>query len=279
MKSVPLRRRILLLVAAGIVPVAVMSAVALVALFVQQRQQAERAALEIARALATAVDAELRRSTAVLEVLSTDSTLDMGDIPGFSERALRTLGTQPYWGRVLLARPDATPLLNTGVEQGRAIPPVVEPQSFRQAVQTMKPVIGNIARGQRGEFMVPIRMPVVRNGELKYVLTAVITPNAILDIVRRQRVPNDWTVSVFDSRNMRVARNRSNDEYLGTAAAPSLAEIMDGKAEGTGYTRVLEGDMAFSAFVRVRDTGWTVAMSVPPQFVLSGARNSLIAYG
>src|SRR5947207_3404797 len=166
MKSVPLRRRIFLLVAAGILPVAIMSALALVALFVQQRQQAERAGLEIARALATAVDAELRRSVAVLEVLSTSTVLDFGDVPGFSERALRTLGTQPFWRRIILARPDGTPVLNTGVEPGASLPPIVDDDSFRRVVRTKRPLVGSLTRGRRGEPMVPIRVPVLRNGDL-----------------------------------------------------------------------------------------------------------------
>ena len=63
---VPLRRRLFLLAAVAIVPLAAMSGLGLLAMVQQHREQAERAGLDVTRALATAVDAELRRSTAVL---------------------------------------------------------------------------------------------------------------------------------------------------------------------------------------------------------------------
>ena len=69
-RSVPLRRRLLLLAVAGMLPIALMSGVALVAIFYQQRAQAERAGLEISRALSIAIDAELQRSFSALKVVS-----------------------------------------------------------------------------------------------------------------------------------------------------------------------------------------------------------------
>jgi len=67
----PLRRRLFLLAAAGIVPLLIMSGIGLYALAQQQRIQAERIGLELARALATAVDAELRSSMSVVQSLAT----------------------------------------------------------------------------------------------------------------------------------------------------------------------------------------------------------------
>src|SRR3954463_5823289 len=80
MRTVSLRRRLLLLAAAGILPLAAMSGIALWALVQQQRVQAEGAALELARALGTAVDAELRRSISVLEALAVSLHLDRGEL-------------------------------------------------------------------------------------------------------------------------------------------------------------------------------------------------------
>src|SRR5476649_2655565 len=47
MKSVPLRRRLILLAAVGILPLAIMSGVSLIALFKEQRDQGGQAGLEI----------------------------------------------------------------------------------------------------------------------------------------------------------------------------------------------------------------------------------------
>lgn len=78
-------------------------------------------------------------------------------------------------------------------------------------------------------------MPVLRDGELRYILTAVIKPEQILDVVRRQRVPNDWVISVFDGNGLRVARSRAHEQNLGGRAAVSLQKLMaDGAEEGVG---------------------------------------------
>src|SRR5919197_6119175 len=57
MRSVALRTRLLYLAAAAFVPLALMSGLSVFALLHQQRQQTERASIELTRALSTAVDA------------------------------------------------------------------------------------------------------------------------------------------------------------------------------------------------------------------------------
>lgn len=71
MRNVPLRRKLLLLALVGILPLATTSGIGLYALVKQQREQAQQSGLEVARALATAVDAALGESVSVLEVLAT----------------------------------------------------------------------------------------------------------------------------------------------------------------------------------------------------------------
>src|SRR5439155_26719568 len=82
----PLRRRLFLLAATGIVPLLVMSGIGLYALAQQQRIQAERIGLQLPRALATAVDAELPRSISVVQSLATALALARDDPSGFQER-------------------------------------------------------------------------------------------------------------------------------------------------------------------------------------------------
>src|SRR5436190_314054 len=146
--------------------------------------------------------------------------------------------------------------------------------------QHREQVVGSISRGPRGEFGVPVRVPVVRGGELRYVLTGVIRPEIILEVLKRQRVPDDWVVSVFDANGLRVARSRAHDTYLATPASPSLQQLLGrGVAEGSGVTRALEGDEVYSAFTRLADSGWTVAIGVPVSVVQAGAMRSMAALG
>ena len=91
MARVALRKHLLVLAIASILPLAILSGIGLLALFDQQRGDAERKALEITRALATAVDAELQRSISVLKVLGAAGSLQRLDIAAFAITARRAL--------------------------------------------------------------------------------------------------------------------------------------------------------------------------------------------
>ncbi len=274
----PLRRRLFLLVAAGIAPVALVSGIALLAFFYQQREQAHRAGLEITRALATAVDAETRRTIAVLEAIATSQVLDTDDLAAFQGRAQRVLATQPHWRVIILALPDGTPVLNSRYPAG-PLPALAEMESFQRVVNERRPVVGDLARGYRGEWAVPIRVPVERGGKLRYVLTAAVSPDGFVEIVQRQRVPTDWVVSIFDGQNQRVARSR-DAQFLAAPPAPALKTLLDtGQPEGTGFTRTMEGEPIYTAYSRLADPRWTIAIGLPVGMVESAAWKSLAVYG
>ena len=279
MRTVPLQQRLFLLAAAAIVPLAAMSGVALLAVARQHQIQIERSALEVTRALATAVDGELRRSIAVLEALAISPSLDSGDLKRFYGATQRVLESRPTWYTVILVHPSGRQLINARRPFGAELPPLVEKESFERLLETRRPVIGYLAAGPEGVRVVPIRVPVIRNGELRYVLTAAVKPDGVLDVINRQRVPQDWVISVFDGKGMRVARSRAHQQFLGTAAAPSLREQMaSGEAEGAGMTRTLEGDAVYSAYSRLADSGWSVAIGIPRSVVNTGVYGAVAVY-
>jgi signal transduction histidine kinase/CheY-like chemotaxis protein len=278
--AVPLRRRLFLLVVAGMLPVAAMSGIGLLALEHQQRKQVERVGLELARALATAVDAELRGIGSVLEVLATSVSLDHYDRPAFLARARRVLDTQPHWAAVVLADPSGIRLADTSFPPDTPLPPLAEPSSVETVRRTRAPAVGSLAREGPGTLHFAVRVPVVRQGELRYVLSADVKPDAILAVIRRHPVPGDWVISIFDADGRRVARSRAHEESLGGLGSPSLQALMAGTAdEGVGRTYALEGDRIYTSFSRIRPSGWSAAPGIPAGLVEGAARGSRAVYG
>src|SRR5258706_4268679 len=208
--GVALRRRLLLVVAAAMLPVALVSGLALFALRKDQLAQAERASIELSRALSTAVDAELQRSVSVLQVLASAPALDRNELQRLDSVMRRVLADNPDWYSIILADLGGKPLLNARVPSGAKLPPIIERKSFARTVETRQPVVGDLAEGPAGALYVPVRVPVLRNSEPRYVLSAVVRPDGILDVVKRQRVPPDWVVSGFDGNRARVARPRQH---------------------------------------------------------------------
>src|SRR5262245_26281851 len=220
-----------------------MSGFALYALAQQHRVQAEGVGLEFARAIATAVDAQLRSTISVLEALATTFTLDRLDLPAFHDRARRILDTQPYWAAVSLADPSGTQLFDTRYRHEGSLPPLTERESFEHVVRMRTPAVGNLAPNPDGILLFPVRVPVLRNRELRYVLTAIVRSEEIRDVVLRHGVPGDWVISIFDANGRRVARSRAHQENLGGEAAPTLRALMTARGrEGFGLTYSLEGE-------------------------------------
>ena len=281
MRVKPLRRRLLALAAAGIVPIAVMAGIGLYALIAEDREQVARTGLELTRALASAIDAELSSSISLLQGSAISPALDEGDLQRYRVSMARILATRPDWITLTLADPLGRQIANPRRPAGEKLPSVVDLPSLQAAVRTSAPVIGGLSAGPRGDYAIPVRVPVIRDGEVRYVLTAAMKPDAFLAVLQRQRLPEDWVVSVFDANNMRVARSRRHTEFFNQPPSPSLIELLESShgLEGTGITRALEGDEIYTAFTRSRLSGWTIAIGVPASSVDAGAWRSLAAYG
>jgi hypothetical protein len=280
MRPGSLRSRLFLLLMLAIVPLAVMAGVALVAQVLEHRRQTERSAVEVTRELSSAVDAELGTSWAALQALGTADALESADMTQFRDRARRVLATRPEWSAVLLADAQGRMLTSTSHPVGGPLPGLAERESFDAALHSRAPVVGRLAPGPRGALRVPARVPVLRGGEVRFVLTAVLKPEAIVAVVLRHHLPESGVIAVFDTAGIRVARSQSHEAYIGQPASPTLARLLAaGAPEGTGVTDAMEGTPLFTAYARSPVTGWTVATGIPLEALAAAPYRALLAYG
>src|SRR5262249_19064931 len=93
----PLRRHLLLLLLAAMVPVLVYATVMVVAFGRGERASTERGLRGTTRALTLAVDREIETSIKALEALAASLHLDTDDYNTFERHAGRVLPTQPGW--------------------------------------------------------------------------------------------------------------------------------------------------------------------------------------
>jgi signal transduction histidine kinase/CheY-like chemotaxis protein len=275
-----LRQRLIILIAVAIFPLAMMAGGGLYFLARQQGTQAERVGVELARSVANAVDTELNRSITVLETLATTTTLDSGDLTAFRQRALRVLPTQPSWAAIVLADPGGNRLVDTRLAPGSPMQPTLEPDSFGRVVESRRAAVGNLANRPQEGWVFPVRVPVLREGEVKYVLSALVAAEAIHQLLLRQHVADDWVISIVDARGRRVARSRAHAENLGGQLSPSAAQLIaSGTSEGFGVTETLEGDRIYTPFARLQPSGWVAVLGFPTALAETAARQSLAAYG
>ena len=232
--------------------------------------------MERARAVLTAVDAQLNSSVTTLQALAGSRNLENDDLRSFYDVATRVLKTQSDWLTINLASPDGQQVANTKRPFGEKLPMIVEQSSFHKALRTGKPVIGQLAQGpiiQEKAFV--IRVPVIRDGVVKYVLSAVVNPESIGALLVAQRLPHDWIGGVLDGNRRIVSRTVDPERSFGRLASESLRVALDSGSEGWFEGKTIENRNVYTAYNRSEFSGWTFAIGIPDSVVEASYQSSL----
>src|SRR5512140_1556541 len=194
-----IRTHLLLLVVAAVVPVFAFAMLVSVALVRYERDTQRNGAMDQARAMITAVDAELRGSIATLRALSASRALASGDLRGFHSSAARALRTQPGWLNINLSDPDGKQVVNVATEPGTPPAAPTDASDIARVVSTLEPQVGNVVVDKLlGQPGVPVRVPVVRDGKAVWVLTALVRPDAFRDLILQQHLAAGWVSGIVD---------------------------------------------------------------------------------
>ena len=262
--SLTLRQLMFLLTSLGLLPIAVIGAWGIHAAVERQQADLSHSIQALARALASAVDAELDTTLQSARALAAHPALAARDIPAFYGVAVGAVKSQSDWRGVILTDIDGKVLFKTSKPLGRADNVINDPVSLRAAMTTQRPVVGSIAKAPNGLAAVPIRVPVVADGRLQYVVTVALAPDRMLRILQNQKVPREWLVSVADAGGLRVARSRDQEKTVATPVGPFMAQLMQrGAPEATGVGRAIDGTEMLSTYSTVLEHGWTVAIGAP----------------
>lgn len=111
-------------------------------------------------------------------------------------------------------------VVNSVAPLGEPLPRAADPDVFARVIETRQPVIGDLRIGQiikQPGF--PVHVPVIRNGQVIYVLSALITSAAFGDVLRREpEVSDEWVRGVVDAGGVAGAA-RSSLSALGSSSA------------------------------------------------------------
>jgi signal transduction histidine kinase/ActR/RegA family two-component response regulator len=274
-----LRTYLALLLWGALLPVVVFSAV-MIALFAQQQQRAvEEGLLDTARALAVAVDRALDSAINTLEALATSRPLDTGDLAAFYEEARRVLPSQTGWITIALFAPDNRQLLNLRAPVGAALPPG-HGTSVADIVRTREPGVADLFVGRMSQRQVlGVLVPVLRGGEVRYVLGASFDPAVFSDLLADRNLPPGSLATVIDRNGVVVAHSRRPEAYVGRPGSPALVQRLRESREGTTRGPDLEGPVLYFAFSRTSLSGWSVAFGIPAAPIDARLRRSLAIVG
>ncbi len=234
-----------------------------------ERATFRRGAIERTRAIMTAVDSELKASITTLKALATSDELDRDDLRGFYDVAMRVFLSQRDWTTINIGDASAHRLMDLLYPFGSGdLPPIAEEESVRRVFDTQTPAIGNLVLGPTsGNLDFGIRVPVVRNGRSKYVLSAVVKPAVIGALLAKQEIPSGWVLAVIDARGGIVARTLEHEHTVGQPAVADLRAALGESPEGWRRGRSREGEDVYRAYTRSPFSGWSVSLNVPAAVV------------
>ena len=268
-----IRSHLLLLALAAVLPVLAFGVFVSVALVRYERETQRIGTVDQARAMMTAVDAQLRGSIAALQALASSRSLSEDDLSTFGVTARRVLSTQPTWLDISLARPGAEKVLDLNARSGAGLGKVRESTSFEHALQTLQPQVGDVViESLPGETGVPVRVPVVRDGKPIYVVTATVRADAFRDIIVAQHLPPRWICGLIDRQFNIVARIPAVP--IGSKASPQFIEATKGSPEGWYRGLTIEKTDTFTAHTTSQFSGWTMGLAIPTSVVEMNAYRS-----
>jgi signal transduction histidine kinase/ActR/RegA family two-component response regulator len=277
-RSLPLRHLLVLLTAIGLLPLALLGIWSIHVASEYRQREHERALLDLARALSSAVDAELDTSVAALSGIASNPAMAAGDVRAFYDVASKQAQTQPEWLGVFLAGQDGKILFRTNAPFGAAPPAPADPDSLQQALSLRRPVAGRIVRSL-GIVAFPVRVPVTDSHAHAYVLSAVVKPDRILRVIERQQAPSDSLIAIIDASGHIVARSKNQERFVAQPITPALRALIDKNGlEGAGPTYTKEGDLVTTAYSRLSRYGWTVVANTPAATLRSGFFEGIAVY-
>jgi signal transduction histidine kinase/CheY-like chemotaxis protein len=278
-RTFSIRAHLLLLIIGTLLPAVVIAAVLVRRVVADNRAAVEQRLLETARAVASVVDAELAGTIRALQGLGESDRLTTGEIPGFHGQAQRLLLTQPTWSAVSLSTPDGQQIVNTAQALADKLPVVADRGSFERAVATKKPVIGTLQRGQiTRQVGFVVRVPVLRDDRVAYVLTAWITAQRFADVLRRHApLSDEWVRGVADANGAIVARSRDPERFVGQRGTAAAQRRHEAGREAVFRDVSLDGTAVYGAFSRAPISHWIAGVSVPASSVDARFRASMTA--
>lgn len=219
------------------------------------------------------IDSELRQELRTLGALAISTNLDApAKLPGFHEEAQRALLQHPGWMSVSLVEAStAQPLLNVARPFGIE-PPVTTPADIDEVVQSRRPLIAS-RLGQAGAVVqqpaIVLRVPVVRDDAVRYVLSAALSLPAVQEMMVAQldrelpRLARTASgAAILDADGRFVARTREPEKTAGQLASEASRANM-ARGPGVYPGRSVEGMETYGAYARSALTDWVIFVGVP----------------
>ncbi|WP_158044814.1 sensor histidine kinase [Skermanella pratensis] len=236
----------------------------------KKRSDSRRDILERVEDVTERVSSELQNHLGKLQGLAASTALDGDDLRNFYTEASRLEADNPLWHTVELADPSGAQVLNLLRPLGRDLGPSAERSSFDKVVQTRQPAVSGIGPigPVSGLQLVALRVPVIRDNQLRFVLSVAFEPKSISAILRDAGVPAGWIGGVVDARGNLVARTLDEGFTIGSPASETSREAVTRAPGGFYRGKTLEGvDVEVAYQLLPHTDGWSVHFGISSELL------------
>ncbi len=269
------RRRLILLVLITAIPL-ILATLLVIARFADAHSKAQELTLvSSTRALAAAVDAELKKYVTLGNVLGTSLTLQTKDYVNFYDQAKAATAHLPgTW--VVVADVAGQQLLNTLRPFGEPLPMVAPPDLHRRALETRMHQVGDVGIGPVAKrSALGILVPVFRDDEPQFDIVIGLDPHVFTRILDEQKFPAGWLAGIADRKGNFVARSIDNDLYLVKPVSEGWRKASQNGDEGVFDSISKEGIPLHSAYRNIANE-WSVSVGASRAVLRQSFHDSIL---
>jgi signal transduction histidine kinase len=231
--------------------------------------------------LAVALDREIAGSIRELQRVAEFPALRVDDLTVFHAYARELVERNDGWDGVIVAdaRGDAL-LLDSSRPPGEPVSMPAALPHLLDVAHTGWPAVSDVHLGMDGVPTIGVAVPVLRDGVVRYVLGARLSPQVLSRFIGAQLARDGAIASVLDREHRLVARSRGAPQYVGQLATADLREAV-ATERGTRRLVTLDAMPVLASWERM-PSGWTVVTGVPVAVFdvpLARSFGGLLAFG
>jgi len=277
-RGLSIHQRLLLLVMAAALPALLFSLLQARTASRVERDNAEQAALQLARRIASHVDDHVSTVDALLVALTRAVRPDAAGA-AHNDSVLasvsRDLGPRYLTLSVADAEGRVVGLSGGMVSRGSGFN-VRDRKYFREALRTRglgigEPMIGRIS----GEYTLALgRAILAPDGHVMGVVTASTGLSRLQSLLLPADLPDQAVVTLLDANGVVLARTRDADKWVGRSINGIASEDHDPlRREGVSELRGLDGTTRLSGYSTAGKVPWSVYVGIPSSIALARVRD------
>ena len=266
---------VMALAAAMTVPPMVLAIVTTTTWVRSERLQLENVMRENTERAVAQVDRYLGGKIAMLQALATSPAIDLGDFQRLDAQARELLDLQGL--NIVMRDLKGQQLVNTRVPWATPLPTVPNHQVDQEVTSNRAPVVsdfyvGVMARGP----LIRVIVPVIRNDEVWYTLTASLAPTVLTTLLREAGLEEPYVGSIADRTGRILARGTEDAALIGKEL-PGFRDLQGTSGDWSGTN--VESVQVRGHWLRSPLSGWTFTIGVDQAVLDAPLYRSLVWLG